>query len=101
MIDSHHHLWRYSQGEYPWIPADSPLAQDQLVPELQHHAVVVARVGILNALNIDFRPGALHQQRMHMTLVFAGLLDRMDLRPQVVGAQKVVGDPQPACGIAF
>jgi L-fuconolactonase len=34
MIDSHHHLWRYSKGEYPWIPAGSPLAQDQLVPEL-------------------------------------------------------------------
>lgn len=35
MIDSHHHLWRYWQEEYPWIPADSPLAQDQLVPELE------------------------------------------------------------------
>jgi hypothetical protein len=24
------------------------------------------------------------------------LLDRVDLRPQVVGAQKIVGDPQPS-----
>jgi len=35
MIDSHHHLWRYSKEEYPWIPEGSPLAQDQLVPELE------------------------------------------------------------------
>ncbi len=31
MIDSHHHLWKYSAEEYPWIP----LAQDQLVNELE------------------------------------------------------------------
>jgi L-fuconolactonase len=35
MIDSHHHLWRYSKEDYPWIPAGSPLAQDQLIPELE------------------------------------------------------------------
>ncbi len=35
MIDSHHHLWRYSSEEYPWIPPGSPLAQDQLLPELE------------------------------------------------------------------
>lgn len=35
MIDSHHHLWRYSAEDYPWIPRDSPLAQDQLVSELE------------------------------------------------------------------
>ncbi|MEP4079949.1 amidohydrolase family protein [Haloferula sp.] len=34
MIDSHHHLWSYSAEEYPWIPTGSPLAQDQLLPEL-------------------------------------------------------------------
>lgn len=35
MIDSHHHLWHYSKEEYPWIPEGSPLAQDQLLPELE------------------------------------------------------------------
>lgn len=35
MIDSHHHLWRYSTEEYPWIPPGSPLAQNQLLPELE------------------------------------------------------------------
>jgi L-fuconolactonase len=34
MIDSHHHLWNYSVEEYPWIPAGSPLAQNQVLPEL-------------------------------------------------------------------
>jgi len=33
---------------------------------------------------------------MQPQLGVAGLLDRVDLRPQVVGAQEVVGDPQPA-----
>lgn len=35
MLDSHHHLWNYSSEEYPWIPEGSPLAQDQLLPELE------------------------------------------------------------------
>jgi L-fuconolactonase len=35
VIDSHHHLWNYSAREYPWIPPGSPLAQDQLLRELE------------------------------------------------------------------
>ena len=35
MIDSHHHLWRYTNEGYPWIPISSPLAKDQLAPELE------------------------------------------------------------------
>jgi L-fuconolactonase len=35
MIDSHHHLWNYSAEEYDWIPPGSPLAKDQLLPELK------------------------------------------------------------------
>lgn len=34
MIDSHHHLWNYSAAEYDWIPPGSPLAQDQLLDQL-------------------------------------------------------------------
>lgn len=34
MIDSHHHLWNYSAEEYDWIPPGSPLAQDQLLDQL-------------------------------------------------------------------
>lgn len=35
MIDSHHHLWNYSPEEYGWIPPGSPLAQNQLLAELE------------------------------------------------------------------
>lgn len=35
MIDSHHHLWRYSAAKYDWIPPGSPLAQDQLLSQLE------------------------------------------------------------------
>ena len=35
MLDTHHHLWNYSKEEYAWIPEGSPLAQDQLLPELK------------------------------------------------------------------
>ena len=35
MIDSHHHLWNYSAAEYDWIPPGSPLAEDQLLGQLE------------------------------------------------------------------
>jgi hypothetical protein len=38
---------------------------------------------------------------MEAQLPFARFLDRMDLRAQVVRAQEIVGDPQPAGRIAF
>jgi len=38
---------------------------------------------------------------MQPQLGVAGLLDRVDLRAQVIGAQEVVGDPQPAGGVAL
>ncbi len=40
MIDSHHHLWSYSPEEYDWIPRGSPLAQDQLVAELEQATTI-------------------------------------------------------------
>jgi hypothetical protein len=38
----------------------------------------------------------LHQPGMQAQLGVAGFLDRMDLRAQVVSAQEVVADAQPA-----
>jgi hypothetical protein len=43
----------------------------------------------------------LHERSVQPQLGVAGLLDRVDLRAQVVGAQEVVGDPQPACRVAL
>jgi L-fuconolactonase len=34
VIDSHHHLWRYSARDYPWIPPGSRLAHDHGLAEL-------------------------------------------------------------------
>jgi hypothetical protein len=38
---------------------------------------------------------------MKVELPCPRLLDRMDLRAQVIGAQEVVGDPQAARGVPF
>jgi hypothetical protein len=38
---------------------------------------------------------------MQPALAVARLLDRVNLRAQVVGAQEIVGDPQSSRGIAF
>ena len=39
LIDSHHHLWKYSPDEYGWINDQMlPLKADFLLPELQELA---------------------------------------------------------------
>jgi len=38
---------------------------------------------------------------VQVPLGLARLLDRMNLGPQVVGAQEVVADPEQAGGVAF
>jgi hypothetical protein len=40
-----------------------------------------------------------HQAPVELKLSFPRLLDRMNLRAQVIGAQEVVGDPERAGGI--
>ena len=45
LIDSHHHLWKYSRDQYGWIDDQmAVLKQDFLVPELQQ---VAADSGLL------------------------------------------------------
>jgi hypothetical protein len=38
---------------------------------------------------------------MQTKLSVARLLDRVDLGPQVIRAQEIISDPQPAGGVAF
>lgn len=52
MIDSHHHLWHYSKEDYPWIPEGSPLAQDQLVQELE---TVTSAAGVTGTVVVQAR----------------------------------------------
>ena len=77
---------------------------EQLLAELQDDPVVVPGVRVLDRRQLllgHLPAGRFHQCPMQAKLAIARLLDRVDLRPQVVGAQEVVGDPQPSCGIAF
>lgn len=52
MIDSHHHLWNYSEQDYPWIPKSSPLARNQLVPELES---VTSEAGVTGTVVVQAR----------------------------------------------
>jgi hypothetical protein len=59
---------------------------------------------IFDCIELRRRDGAArftHQGFMQAQLRLARLLDRMDLRPQVIGAQEIIRDPQAACGISF
>jgi L-fuconolactonase len=43
-IDSHHHLWKYSPADYPWISEDmKSIRQDFLIPELKQ-AMQIAKI---------------------------------------------------------
>ncbi len=52
MIDSHHHLWKYNAEDYPWIPKDSLLAKDHLLPELEG---VSAAAGLSGSIVVQAR----------------------------------------------
>lgn len=52
MLDTHHHLWAYSEEEYPWIPAGSPLAKNQLMPELEE---VTSTSGVTGTIAVQAR----------------------------------------------
>ena len=52
MLDTHHHLWAYHPEKYDWIPSQSPLAQDQLLPELQE---ATAATGVTGTIAVQAR----------------------------------------------
>src|SRR5207237_8194129 len=75
-----------------------------LAPDPTHRSLFVPRVLVAYQCQSAFRDlnsWILHQRGMEAALVIAGFLDRMDLRPQVVGAQEIVGDPQASRGVPF
>lgn len=76
MIDSHHHLWRYSKEDYPWIPAGSPLAEDQLVPELE---AVTSESGVTGTVVVQAR------QIVEESDFLLSLADQTDRIRSVVG----------------
>jgi len=86
MIDAHHHLWRYSEAEYGWIPRDSPLARDRLLPEL-HEAI--EGTGVTGTVAVQAR------QLVGETGFLLELADRDPLIRGVVGWVPLV-DPEVA-----
>ncbi len=76
MIDSHHHLWRYSKEDYPWIPEGSPLAQDQLASELE---AVTSDAGITGTVVVQAR------QVIEESDFLLSLADQTDRIQAVVG----------------
>ncbi|MGE9271119.1 MAG: amidohydrolase family protein [Verrucomicrobiales bacterium] len=76
MIDDHHHLWSYSATDYPWIPEGSPLAQDQLLPEL---AASAKEAGITGTVVVQAR------QISEESDFLLNLADKSDLIQGVVG----------------
>jgi L-fuconolactonase len=76
MIDSHHHLWNYSPEEYDWIPPGSPLAQDQLITQLEH---ATSAAGVEATVVVQAR------QVLEESDWLLGLADSTDLIAGVVG----------------
>jgi L-fuconolactonase len=47
-IDSHHHLWKYSPADYPWISEDmKSIRQDFLIPELKQTMQIAKIDGVV------------------------------------------------------
>ncbi len=52
IIDSHHHLWKFNEEEYGWMPQESPGRANYLLPEL--HAVTKA-AGVDGTVTVQAR----------------------------------------------
>ena len=76
MIDSHHHLWLYTEEDYPWIPAGSPLAGDHLATELE---AVTSGAGFTGTVAVQAR------QVTEDSDFLLSLADETDLIKAVVG----------------
>lgn len=52
MLDTHHHLWKYSKEEYGWIPEGSPIESTFLLPELE---AATAAAGVTGTIAVQAR----------------------------------------------
>lgn len=83
MLDTHHHLWSYNTEEYDWIPPGTPLAQDQLLPELQ---AATSAAGVTGTVAVQARQVI---EESHELLAIA---DQGDLIRGVVGWVPLISD---------
>ena len=83
MLDTHHHLWSYSADEYPWIPANTPLAQNQLLAELEE---VTSAAGVTETIAVQAR------QIIEESTFLLKMADQSDLIRGIVGWLPLVSE---------
>ncbi len=83
MLDTHHHLWAYSHEKYDWIPPGSPLAKDQLLPQLRE---ATEAAGVTGTVAVQARQVI---EESHDLLRMA---DQSDLIRGVVGWVPLISD---------
>lgn len=88
MIDSHHHLWKFSDEEYGWIPTGSPIVGDFLLPELE---------SATSAAGVDGTVAVQARQTIEESHWLLSLANRSEVIAGVVGwvplTDAEVGDP--------
>ena len=83
MLDTHHHLWSYNADEYPWIPANTPLAQNQLLAELEE---VTSAAGVTGTIAVQAR------QIIEESSSLLKIADQSDLIRGIVGWLPLVSE---------
>ncbi len=76
MIDSHHHLWKYTDAEYGWIPPGSPIVGDFLTAKLE---AATQAAGVEGTVVVQAR------QTLEESDWLLSLTDRTDVILGVVG----------------
>ena len=76
MLDTHHHLWSYSADEYPWIPANTPLAKNQLLAELEE---ATSAAGVTGTIAVQAR------QTIEESTFLLKIADQSELIRGIVG----------------
>ena len=76
MLDTHHHLWSYNADDYPWIPANTPLAQNHLLVELEE---ATSLAGVTGTIAVQAR------QTNEESASLLKIADQSDLIRGVVG----------------
>ena len=83
MLDTHHHLWSYNTDDYPWIPANTPLAQNQLLAELEE---VTSAAGVTGTIAVQAR------QIIEESTSLLKIADQSDLIRGIVGWLPLVSE---------
>ncbi len=83
MLDTHHHLWSYNAGDYPWIPDNTPLAQNQLLAELEE---VTSAAGVTETIAVQAR------QIIEESSFLLKMADQSDLIRGIVGWLPLVSE---------